>query len=342
MGQLAPELHNKYGETVRIAPSKLSYIQPQSYNDILGRPSKKEMIKDPAFAGTKVNGAYTIEPLLVKYCDRMVGKVEEVSKANNGTFNIMAKLLFGKSLNILDTLEYSPWVSIIFEGLKFVSFRGVLSLIPIFGLLLSKLMQPKIEQCTWTDCDKPDFWNFVLRHEEEGKGLTRAEMQTNAVAFMHLTQNPDVMAKVVNEIRTTFKHTDEIALGPSLEMEYLTAVIHEGLRLYAPGGAGVTRIVPEGGAEVLGDYAAYRHASNFAEPTRFALERWIDKNGAKWKNDRRDVYEPLAMLELRLLLSKILYHFDVSLLPECQDWINQKTFIAWQKPALMIKATRVQ
>ncbi|KAI8632811.1 cytochrome P450 [Xylariaceae sp. FL1651] len=436
MGFHAPELHNKYGETVRIAPNELSYVQPQSYKDILGRPGKKEMLKDVSFAGTKVNGAWTMvtapyddhrrmrrlfthgfsttalraqEPLLVKYCDQMVEKISEVSKGPDGkvnildvlnftTFDIMAELSFGESLHMLESMEYSPWVSIIFKGLKFVCFRGVLPSIPFFGPLLSAWMAPKIEarsaehqkfasdlvdkRLAWTDCDKPDFWNFVLRHNEDGKGLTRAEMQTNAAAFMvagtdttagatsgliwYLCRNRSIYDTLVKEICTTFKHTDEITLGPLMEMEYLNAVIQEGLRLYTPGGAGITRIVPEGGADVLGDYlpegisvtissyAAYQHPSNFSEPTRFAPERWIKKDSPRWAKDRREVYEPfgwgprncigknLAMLELRLLLTKILYHYDIELLPECQDWIRQKTFITWQKPPLMIKATRRQ
>ncbi|KAI0143766.1 cytochrome P450 [Xylariaceae sp. FL1272] len=436
MGFHGPELHAKYGETVRIAPDELSYIQGQAYKDILGRPGKKEMLKDPAFAGTKVNGAFTMvtaphddhrrmrrlfthgfsttalraqEPLLAKYCNQMIEKIEEVAKAGNGvvnildvlnftTFDIMAELSFGDSLHMLETMEYSPWVSIIFKGLKFVCFRGVLPSVPVVGPLLSAWMAPKIEQrsadhqrfanelvdkrMAWTDCDKPDFWNFVLRHNEDGKGLTRAEMQTNAAAFMvagtdttagttsgiiwHLCKDTRVLNKLVKEIRETFKHTDEIALGPLLEMEYLNAVIAEGLRLYTPGGAGITRIVPEGGAEVLGDfipegmsvtiqsYTAYRHPSNFAEGDKMVPERWIDKDDPKWANDRKDVYEPfgwgarncigknLAMLELRLLLCKTLYHYDISLRPECDEWIKQKTFITWQKPALMINAERKQ
>jgi cytochrome P450 len=51
------ELHQKYGDVVRIAPNELSYIHPEGWNEIYGhRHGKPEIIKDPAFYSTVASG----------------------------------------------------------------------------------------------------------------------------------------------------------------------------------------------------------------------------------------------------------------------------------------------
>lgn len=42
----------------------------------------------------------------------------------------------------------------------------------------------------------------------------------------------------------------------------------------------------------------------------------------------------LAYAEMRLILARILYRFEVELAPEAGDWFNQKVFVVWDKPAL--------
>lgn len=44
----------------------------------------------------------------------------------------------------------------------------------------------------------------------------------------------------------------------------------------------------------------------------------------------------LAYHEMRLFLAKVLWHFDVELSPKCGDWTNQKSFILWEKPELLV------
>jgi hypothetical protein len=43
----------------------------------------------------------------------------------------------------------------------------------------------------------------------------------------------------------------------------------------------------------------------------------------------------MAYHEMRLILSKVLFHFDLKLLPESENWADQKTFSLWQKGELM-------
>lgn len=44
----------------------------------------------------------------------------------------------------------------------------------------------------------------------------------------------------------------------------------------------------------------------------------------------------LAYSEIRLIMSKLLFHFDLGLSPESADWIDQETYFLWDKPALWV------
>jgi hypothetical protein len=46
----------------------------------------------------------------------------------------------------------------------------------------------------------------------------------------------------------------------------------------------------------------------------------------------------MALHEIRLILSKVLFNFDLELLPECRNWIaDQKIYSLWEKIPLMVK-----
>lgn len=48
----------------------------------------------------------------------------------------------------------------------------------------------------------------------------------------------------------------------------------------------------------------------------------------------------LAYFELRAILSRVLWHFDMELEKESQGWPEQKVHDLWDKPPLWIKLTR--
>ena len=64
--------------------------------------------------------------------------------------------------------------------------------------------------------------------------------------------------------------------------------------------------------------------------------------GSKWEGWSLTCEFSLALLELRLLLAKTLWHYDVEVLPESDKWLNQKAYLAWEKPPLMARLTPVQ
>jgi hypothetical protein len=46
--------------------------------------------------------------------------------------------------------------------------------------------------------------------------------------------------------------------------------------------------------------------------------------------------DSLAYCEIRLILCKLLFHFDLALCPESAHWTNQKVYFLWDKPPLMV------
>ena len=47
------------------------------------------------------------------------------------------------------------------------------------------------------------------------------------------------------------------------------------------------------------------------------------------------------MAELRLIMAKMLWNFDMELCEDCDGWIKQRTFILWEKEPLMVKLNPV-
>jgi hypothetical protein len=44
----------------------------------------------------------------------------------------------------------------------------------------------------------------------------------------------------------------------------------------------------------------------------------------------------LAYVEARLILTKLVFNFDLELCPESRSWINQEMYVNWEKPPLFI------
>lgn len=45
----------------------------------------------------------------------------------------------------------------------------------------------------------------------------------------------------------------------------------------------------------------------------------------------------MAIHEMRLILAKVLWSFDLQLCEGQNDWLDQKVFITWEKMPLMVK-----
>ena len=175
-----------------------------------------------------------------------------------------------------------------------------------------------------------------------------------------LLKNPDVMKKLVAEIRSSFTKSDEITIASVSNLTYQLAVLEEALRIMPPVATALVRLVPEGPGEVVGghfvpggtkvgipSWAACHSPLNFRDPDSFIPERWL--GDARFAEDRREASQPfsigprgcigrtLAYAEMRLVLARVLFEFDLELMKSSESWLeNLKCFHLWQKDPLMV------
>ena len=75
----------------------------------------------------------------------------------------------------------------------------------------------------------------------------------SAVVY-YLLQEPEVMSKLVEEIRTSFKTEDEITMVSVNKLKYELAVLDEGMRIHPPAPLGTLRQTPREGAIINGEW----------------------------------------------------------------------------------------
>ncbi|KAK2052110.1 cytochrome P450 CYP11/CYP12/CYP24/CYP27 subfamily protein [Colletotrichum caudatum] len=197
--------------------------------------------------------------------------------------------------------------------------------------------------------------------------LTMAGYDTTATALAGSTYliaaNAAVRTKLWDEIREHFSSEQDINISATRNLSYLTAVIDESLRLYPPGGSGMPRRIGEGGDIVmdqyipantiisLWQYAMYRSPMNFSRPDSFLPERWLDNDlNPEFLADRKNAFQPfsfgprdcigrnLAYAELRIILARLIWKFDLELADPHDDWLgHQHNYLLWERGPLNIR-----
>ncbi|KAI0448817.1 cytochrome P450 [Xylaria acuta] len=245
------------------------------------------------------------------------------------------------------------------------------------------IIQEKVAQRLKLGASRPDFLEGLIRKKEElNLDMGRLNMNASLIIIAGsettstllcgtlylLTTNLEVLKRLENEVRTTFQSDEEITLTSVNQLSYMLAVLNEALREYPPVVIGLPRVAPSGGGVVDGNPVpqgtivsvfqwAINHNERFwKDPFKFAPERFL--NDEKYKTDQLDAMQPfgigprncigqnLAYAEMRLVLAKLVYNFDMSIAEEARDWLRgQKAYTSWVKPNLPIymkPATRAQ
>jgi cytochrome P450 len=183
--------------------------------------------------------------------------------------------------------------------------------------------------------------------------------------FARLIWNPDKYRKLVDEIRSVFKHEDELTQDNiQHKLPYFQACIDEGLRVHPPVPAGLLRTVPKGGAYIDGlwveagtsvavnSWAASHNPKNFRDCDKFIPERWLDP---AYSSDVKKAMQPfslgprgcigkhLSYMEMRLILARLLWNFDIESIDGAMKWNpdgemkHMRAFNTWEKPELNIR-----
>jgi hypothetical protein len=179
------ELHDQYGEVVRIRPNALAYRSPQAWKDIYGhrKPGSLPFCKDPEFFMPSPPGQSHMinaneadhsrqkrllthafseralrdqEPLIMSYIDLFITKLRGYAnrkeKANLEewmnflTFDIVGDLAFGEPFGCLNSSEYHPWVATIFHSIKTGAFLRALSVYPFLAAQVRKVLPNRLIQ----------------------------------------------------------------------------------------------------------------------------------------------------------------------------------------------------
>lgn len=92
--------------------------------------------------------------------------------------------------------------------------------------------------------------------------------------------------------------------------------------------------------------AAYQSPSNFKFPREFIPGRWLPDSDLKPHNP--DIYHPFSigprdcvgkifgLAEVRLVIAKLLWNFDISRGEADWDWYSQKAYFVWDKNPLFV------
>ncbi|KAF1847536.1 benzoate 4-monooxygenase cytochrome-like protein P450 [Cucurbitaria berberidis CBS 394.84] len=310
------------------------------------------------------------------------------------TFDISGAFAFGESFHSVANGRAHPWVEI---SCNFGKGVGLMASINFFHPLnkLMKLAMPKnvmekmkyhkrlvheslMQRLAMENKTKAlDYVGSVMAYNEE-KGevkIPKEEIEANLniliftgsettstamAAIIHqLLNSPAVLERAQKEIRSTFDNEDQITVSSTAKLDYLSAVILEGMRMSPPAAVGPPRVVeregemisgqyvPRGTLVAVNQYPTFRSASNFTHPDSFIPERFLPKS--PFSSDRLDAFEPfllgrhkcigqrLAWAVLRLTLSKILFTFDTKAVEERGEFSDQKIYIFWEKKPLMVE-----
>ncbi|KAF2133687.1 cytochrome P450 [Dothidotthia symphoricarpi CBS 119687] len=229
------------------------------------------------------------------------------------------------------------------------------------------------------DTQRPDFVTPTKNHSESKAAISDAEWEINMAILVfaasettssaltavvrELVQSGGVLHRLTQEIRSTFSAEKDIVIASTGGLPYLNAVINEALRLSPPVSISVPRTVPQGGDTICGQWVpggtyvavnqfpANRQAYNFRHPNSFIPERFLNPDP---KTDNMSAFRPflvgrhscigmkLAYAEMRVILARLLWAFDIALEDDEDrwDWGTQKIFVFWEKKPLRVVLRR--
>jgi cytochrome P450 len=114
----------------------------------------------------------------------------------------------------------------------------------------------------------------------------------------------------------------------------------------------VGRFVPGRTCVSVSHWSCYHSPDNFRDPDKFAPERWLGDE--RYKNDRKRALQAfslgprnclgmnLAYAEMRVILARLLWNFDIELCQESRNWVEgMKVFMIYQRPPLKVILTQV-
>ncbi|KAF6812515.1 trichothecene c-15 hydroxylase, partial [Colletotrichum plurivorum] len=242
-----------------------------------------------------------------------------------------------------------------------------------------ELSRAKVRKRLELGTARPDFVDAMVRKSESaGNAMTFEELASNAfvlivagsettatlltAATYFLARNPDSLAKLAEEVRSAFQSEEQIDMISVQNLPYLLAVLDESMRLFPPVPAGSPRMAGEGGDTILGrhipegttmdvwQWSVYHNPDHFDRPEDFVPERWLGDE--RFANDAKRAFQPfsvgprnclgknLAYAEMRLIIARVIWNYDIRLADDTLDWANEsEVYVLWQKGPVNVYLT---
>ncbi|KAK4097704.1 cytochrome P450 [Parathielavia hyrcaniae] len=216
---------------------------------------------------------------------------------------------------------------------------------------------------------------MLTRHEMDvsARLLVFAGSETTATSLAavayFLAKYPVVQKKVADEVRSGFASEAEMNFSSVSKLQYLLVVMDEAMRVFptvpgqmpricGPGGDIICGIhVPAGTGLEIWPYAVNHSARNFTEPDKFIPERWLpdeEYKGIRFDKQRHGAFQPfsfgprncigknLAYVEMRLILARLMWNYDLVLADEAAErFLDCPCFALWLKGPLNVRLTPV-
>lgn len=199
------------------------------------------------------------------------------------TFDVLGELSFGEPFGSVEARRPDEWIDTVLQMVVFIAWYSALyKLHPVFSSLYSYLIPPFVRKATVShvtqskakilsrmeggerEDGRKDFYSYIFELRKEmglhewhmaaySNAMIIAGSETTATVMSaltyHLCRLPAIYDKLKQEVRSRYKSGNEIT-SLSATFPYLTAAIHEILRLLPPIPFGMPRIVPPGGDTV--------------------------------------------------------------------------------------------
>lgn len=201
-------------------------------------------------------------------------------------FDVIADIVFGEPFSTLKESTYRSWLYLIGRTWKVITFNSALkSIVPALcvvrrliptGAMLQKevnkfnLVLERVKKRMILGTSRGDLLTKIMKYNDENNSMTNQEIISNGTLFVAagtetvatllsaltylLTRNKEPMKKLTDEIRGTFSDEGMISVQSVGKLQYLTACIQEGLRVFPPLPEGLPRVVPPEGENICGHW----------------------------------------------------------------------------------------
>lgn len=254
------------------------------------------------------------------------------------TFDIMGDLAFGESFGSLQQKQSHPWQRFILDNIAALVFIGIaerMGLAKFIKLLTPPSMMKAVisfyrntsdhmDRRIAFGKDRGDFWDHILKHDlitdekgaaDQRKGLRLEELKSTASditiagsettstlltgLIYQLLMHSEILAKLTQEIRGLSTDQD-ITVANTERLQYLSAVLNEGLRVFVPSPVIAARVIPPGSLIVgrhmlpeetrvfVAQHIAYRSPLHFSRPKEFIPERWLQDRPDEFETDNAE------------------------------------------------------